>query len=130
MIKWYENKDENLDKEIIANFLLKEFACSCGKCKLTAIDSKILTALGKLRKEFGEAIKINSGYRCQQHNREDIKGAMYSYHCRGMAVDLEMPKNLEKRKKFLELARKCFVVVRVYKDKGVCHCDVGTKREW
>jgi len=130
MIKWYENKDENLDKEIVDNFLLREFVCSCGKCKLTAIDSEILTGLGKLRKEFGEAIKINSGFRCQEHNREDVKGAMYSYHCRGMAVDLALPKKLEKKKKFLELAEKYFVVVRVYEDKGFVHCDVGEKRNW
>jgi len=91
MIKWYENKEENLDKE---------------------------------------PIKINSAYRCQEHNRENIKGACYSYHCRGQAVDLELPKDETKKKRFLELAGKYFVVVRVYEDKGFVHCDFGSKREW
>lgn len=128
MIKWYENRPEKLNEPIIPNFSLKEFICKCGKCQLTALDSKLLTLLNKLRSTCGFPLHINSAYRCQQHNREQVKGSKYSYHCRGMAVDIALPSDAKQKVLLLQTAKKFFPVVREYPDKQFVHCDVGVKR--
>jgi len=130
VITWYENRPEKLNEPLIPNFALKEFTCKCGKCNLTALDSKLLAAIKKLRTACGFPIRINSAYRCQQHNRESIKGSKYSYHCRGMAADIAFPSDEKKKMLLLKTAKKLFPVVREYPDKQFMHCDVGVKRVW
>lgn len=130
MLNWHENKKQNLLKTLIPNFKLKEFICKCGKCTLTPIDSKLLTRLNRLRIACAFPIKINSAYRCPHYNLEIVKGSKYSYHMRGMAVDIALPKDSVKRKKILQYAHKYFPTVREYPDQDFVHCDVGDKREW
>ena len=84
MIIWYENK---ADKRISMHFLLSEFVCKCGFCAVTAIDTRLVDKLEILRSFIEKPIIINSGFRCYKHN-DDINGSTYSYHMRGMAVDI------------------------------------------
>jgi len=41
---------------------------------------------------YGKPIKINSGYRCPEHNA-DVKGRPLSYHLSGQAADIAFPGN-------------------------------------
>ena len=47
--------------------------------------------LQPLRDHFGKPVKLNSGYRCKELNREMNKGKdRPSQHCRGEAADIEI----------------------------------------
>lgn len=68
------------------HFTTEEFQCHhCGL--LVKIDEELLLKLEKLRTLLKVPIKINSGYRCPEHNAE-IGGAVGSYHIKGMAADI------------------------------------------
>lgn len=71
------------------HFVLNELKCSCGKCETTAsdIDSNLVYNLEKLRDAFGLPLKINSGYRCEDHNKA-VGGAKNSQHKYGKAADI------------------------------------------
>ena len=43
----------------------------------------------KIREMLGVAISVNSGYRCKAYNRK-IGGALFSQHCKGTALDLNI----------------------------------------
>lgn len=67
------------------HFLRSEFKCPC--CDFAAVDAALLAVLEKTRAHFGDnPIKINSGNRCQAHNRQ-VGGAEKSQHVNGMAAD-------------------------------------------
>jgi len=73
------------------NFSKSEFECKCGKCEmpkevyLNLI--KVANQLQLLRNHFGASIKINSGYRCPEHN-ENIGGSTRSQHKLGTGADI------------------------------------------
>tara|TARA_Y100000592_G_scaffold101000_1_gene184419 strand:+ start:4965 stop:5351 length:387 start_codon:yes stop_codon:yes gene_type:complete len=74
------------------NFKPNEFYCKCGKC-LGAPPNAYATrhlawALQKIRNAAGVPLKINSAYRCQEHN-ESVGGAKNSQHLSGIAADLK-----------------------------------------
>lgn len=48
--------------------------------------TKLAKRLQQLRDKLGKAIKITSGYRDPEHNK-NVGGAPQSYHMKGMAVD-------------------------------------------
>lgn len=74
-------------KNVMAKYFKKEeFACKCG-CGRAAISSRLLLRLDKARELFGGAIHINSGYRCENHNKA-IGGKQDSAHLAGGAADL------------------------------------------
>lgn len=107
-------------------FNLSELKCKCG-CDLTILDCEFLECLENLRNIFGFPIKINSGYRCPQHNR-NIGGAQYSYHTRGMACDIALPVDHDEASRLIIITQKNFPAVRVY--PNFIHADVGPKRRW
>jgi uncharacterized protein YcbK (DUF882 family) len=80
----------------IAPFIeLQEYACSC--CGQLPFDfneehpsepfRELFTAFALIRTAWGRAIPINSGFRCQVHNRA-IGGEPLSAHLFGLALDL------------------------------------------
>lgn len=73
-------------KANLTYFKATEFECSC--CNRIKIDTQLLVTLDAMRSKWGSAIDINSGYRCPKHN-SDIKGARYSPHMLGQAVDID-----------------------------------------
>lgn len=88
--------------KITKNFDLSEFECKCG-CK-TPDDVyvnivKLANQLQTLRDVVNKPIKINSGYRCEQHNK-DSGGVSSSQHLLGNASDIKVKgyitKNLSK----------------------------------
>lgn len=71
------------------NFYLKEFECKCGKCKNTVIDVNLVNSLQKIRDKYNKPVIINSGYRCNKHNKA-VGGATLSKHRFGMAADIRI----------------------------------------
>jgi|TARA_R110000868_G_scaffold305083_1_gene566203 uncharacterized protein YcbK (DUF882 family) len=67
-------------------FKREEFACKCG-CGFDTVDFALVRGLDKIREHFGKPVTINSGCRCESHNRV-IKGAKGSQHLRGRAADI------------------------------------------
>ena len=82
-IKEYKRTD---DSKLSENFKVSEFACKCG-CSTVKIDEKLVTYLQKIRDHFGVPITINSGYRCDTHNKK-VGGASGSRHTKGQACDI------------------------------------------
>ncbi len=79
--------------QLTANFNQREFdckghscRCKCG-CASTPIDTKLIRKLQVLRNWTGLAIAVNSGRRCEKHNRCQ-GGASQSYHVKGQAADI------------------------------------------
>ena len=69
-------------------FKYSEFNCKCGKCERPeGVPSKELVAiLTKIRKHYNQPVIINSGYRCEAHNKS-VGGSANSQHFKGSAVD-------------------------------------------
>ena len=82
-IKEYKRTD---DSKLSENFKVSEFACKCG-CATLKVDEKLVTYLQKIRCHFGVPITINSGYRCETHNKK-VGGASGSRHTKGQACDI------------------------------------------
>lgn len=72
-----------------------EFACKChrhnvvdGKNVLDhVIDKRLVDVLDKIRERVGRPVYIESGYRCEDHNRE-VGGVPNSQHVLGTAADI------------------------------------------
>ena len=67
------------------NFKVSEFACKhCGENK---IDQRVIDMAQIIRDELGVHVKVNSGYRCPEHNKK-VRGSKSSQHMNGNAADL------------------------------------------
>jgi hypothetical protein len=71
-------------------FKLNEFKCQCkGLCTgyPTELKKDLVVNLDALRDHYGKATKIESGLRCNQHNK-NVGGSNGSRHKAGKAVDI------------------------------------------
>ena len=89
-------------------FKLDEFRCRCCESNgtLQAVSNTralVENVLDPARERLGRAITVNSGYRCEKHNRE-VGGVEASQHLRGEAADI-CPVKSEKIKVKSELER-------------------------
>lgn len=110
MIKAYTTEQNNI--QVGPHFRVKEFACKDGS-SITFIDDYMVTILELLRKELGnKPIIITSGYRTPTHNAK-VGGAKYSYHMRGMAVDIKVNGKTSKEvaKALDKLVEGCGIIV-------------------
>jgi len=106
-----------------------EFKCrGKGCCTISILDSRLLAFLDMLRRLNGKAIKINSGYRCPDHNSY-IKGKERSYHMSGQAADIALPdSNLGKQAaNMLYFCKSLFPFF--YMGEGFIHVDIRTLSE-
>ena len=73
------------------NFKPREFHCKCGDCLGVLPDPAatrhLAWGLQQIRDLANVPIKVNSGYRCPEHNKA-IGGHPKSYHMKGWAADL------------------------------------------
>lgn len=84
-IKEYAKGDS---ARLSANFRVAEFAChGRGCCDKVLVDEKLVAYLQQIREHFGVPVTVNSGYRCQAHNRT-VGGAAGSRHTMGQAADI------------------------------------------
>jgi len=76
------------------NFSPGEFNCKCGEhcdgpSPHTAKTRHLAWTLQQIRNEIGFPVRINSAYRCKQHNA-NVGGASKSKHLEGIAADLDV----------------------------------------
>ena len=74
--------------KLTKDFDLIEFSCPCG-CDFDGVpmDVGFMIKLQKVRDLYGKPMKINSGYRCPEHNAK-INGSPTSQHLHGLAADI------------------------------------------
>ena len=77
-------------------FKEKEFACKCcGQLPPLArenVKALVREVLDPVREKLGKPIVVNSGYRCEKHNK-DVGGVRNSQHLRGEAADIHCQDN-------------------------------------
>lgn len=110
------------------NFSRFEFACRCG-CGYDNINPDLVAALQELRDKVGQALHVNSGCRCEEHNH-NVGGARLSQHVAGNAADISSrwltPRELKKYALQVEAFRQGGIGLY----PGFLHVDVGPKRRW
>ena len=73
----------------LPDFKLEEFACKCNKPICLTPDMSVLhQRIQVLRTIVGHPLRINSAYRCTEHNIR-IGGAKSSKHLEGLALDID-----------------------------------------
>ena len=77
-------------------FKEKEFACKCcGQLPPLArenVKALVSEVLDPVREKLGMPIVVNSGYRCEKHNK-DVGGVKNSQHLVGQAADIHCQDN-------------------------------------
>lgn len=74
--------------KLTRNFKSTEFDCKGkGCCSKTPIDIELIGYVQVIRNYFNKPTVINSGYRCQKHNK-NVGGVTGSKHCAGAAADI------------------------------------------
>ena len=114
------------DIMISANFRLSEFASrDTGE---VMIYPELVTKTQRVRDLIGLPVRINSGYRTPERNRQ-VGGVPNSLHCQGKAVDLSCA--------FCSLAQLTvaaiwarFTGVIVYNLQNFVHCDLRDERAY
>ena len=69
-------------------FNRSEFACKCG-CGFSDVDINLIGILNQMREEINQLIIINSGCRCEEHNKK-VGGSKNSSHVKGLALDIKV----------------------------------------
>lgn len=102
------------------NFNANEFCCSCG-CGGCDISQILVDKLNTVREILKKPIVINSGFRCESHNRK-IGGSATSSHLRGLAVDIKANDSLYRH----QLLKVLYFVgfSRIGIDKDFIHIDI------
>ena len=119
--KYVKGKAVKLSK----NFKSTEFDCRCKRsdCKVTLVDEDMLQCIQRVRDAVGKAIVVNSGYRCDAHNKS-VGGASGSKHKSGLAVDLKCPKDIKLNDFAFICEQAGFHGVLRYDGQGFVHCDM------
>ncbi len=111
--------------KVSKNFKSTEFDCH-GKncCGITKIDTDLVGFCQMVRDRFNTQVVINSGFRCQHHNKE-VGGVSKSKHMEGTAADIVV-----KGVKPIDVAKYCESIgvkgIGLY-DWG-CHIDTRTEK--
>ncbi len=79
--------------DLTKHFSKWEFECPCG-CNYDQMQVEFVKRLQKVREKFGP-LTINSGCRCEQHNRS-VGGSPESSHLRGLAADIRCPNSFSR----------------------------------
>lgn len=111
-------------------FTYAEFGChgdECkGKCFPTDVLSRILDLvpiLDKLRDTIGQSLTISSGYRCEEHNKQE-QGVSNSQHLYGTAADIYS--NTYDHELLAQAVQNMnvFDYYKIYNDKQFIHVDI------
>lgn len=73
--------------DLSRNFSRSEFTCRCGE---VIVSPDLVLLLQGIRDRVNRSVVINSGYRCEEHNRE-VGGVRNSRHLLGEAADIFVP---------------------------------------
>ena len=108
---------------VVEFFQEKEFTCKC--CNKNKTDIMFLMNLVRARRMAQTPFKINSGYRCENHNKT-IGGSPTSSHLKGCAADIACT-NDEQRQKILS-ALICSGFKRIGIAQDFIHVDSDTDK--
>lgn len=126
MIILKKGDNQQLDEN---NYLTqKEIDCKCSACTFTMLDERTLASFLALRKEYGEPIQVNSGYRCMIHNAE-VGGKPLSKHQMGMALDLTIKGCRLELLDLSFMAEQVFDKVIIYSEFIHCHNEPSYTKE-
>ena len=116
-----KSAEDNLSAHLSHN----EFRCKCSRteCHFTLVDEHLINCFEKLRARWEKPILVNSGFRCQAHNKATNGSVPNSRHTTGEAIDLRKPSDPEQAKLFQQLCKDIFPHIIPY--KGFVHCDLG-----
>jgi len=104
-------------------FKLEEFACpDCGK---NLISPALVDRLNEAREIAEVPFIINSGYRCEKHNKE-VGGSPTSSHLKGLAVDIRTTNSSDRFKILSSLLASNFRRLGVGKD--FIHADLDSAK--
>lgn len=92
-------------------FKVSEFRCPCG-CGEDHVDYILRLILNNTREEYGLPLTINSGRRCESHNKH-VGGKPTSSHLAGYAVDIACPSSERLR------------LVKVLLNNGITRIGIG-----
>lgn len=110
------------------HFKKREFACKDG-CGLGLNDGdvnlELVEVLEDVREHFGKPVIINSGLRCQTHNKR-VGGAPKSQHLLGIAADIRV-QGVDPSEVYNYLMQKYPLKYGIGKYKNFTHIDV---RSW
>lgn len=70
-------------------FTRDEFDCACGECE-NEIDHEFVSKLDQLRHILGFPMRVNSGYRCPEHNAKVSSTGLTGPHTTGKAADISV----------------------------------------
>ena len=107
-------------------FSASELACK--HCGVDKTSQALVDALDALREQAGRPVKLNSAYRCPEHNKR-IGGSPNSQHVTGLAADVAIPRGLTLRALY-EAALKVPAIkgIGLYPDELFLHVDVRPKQ--
>ena len=100
-------------------FKTDEFRCPC--CDKVKVSGWLIHLLNKVRTGLGKPMIVNSGYRCEKHNKK-VGGKENSAHRRGTAADIKCNSSTD-RFKLIELAYEAGFK-RLGLEGGFIHLDV------
>ena len=122
------------NKNITENFKYSELVCPCcSRLKITERLYKHMELLQQMRDTLGFSIIINSGYRCESHNK-NVGGSLNSQHMKSFATDVRPSYGngfKQRLRKMYELAESLgFVGIGEY--ESFIHLDLrkGKKARW
>jgi zinc D-Ala-D-Ala carboxypeptidase len=105
---------------MLKHFKMEEFACK--HCQKNNINPTLVELLDLARDMSGVPFRINSGYRCEDHNKA-VGGSPNSLHKRGRAADIHVADNAHR----YAILKALFAVemprVLIYKD--FIHADIA-----
>lgn len=107
-------------------FSMSEFSCNCCGMGKKLISKTLIMKLDNMRHELGKPIRISSGVRCIEHNR-NVGGTLDSSHLCGLAVDILVPDS-RYRFELLELAQK-YGINRIGVYRSFVHLDIDPAKE-
>ena len=111
--------------DISRNFSRSEFACKCG-CGYDTVDVELIMVVQDLREYYGRPVTINSGCRCEKHNKAE-GGEPDSTHLIAKAGDIKV-KGISSNKIYAYLDMKYPDKYGIGKYKGRTHIDVRPDR--
>ena len=106
-----------------------ELECQCG-CGFTTVDYELALVLDDVREYFGKPTTINSGCRCEKHNKAE-GGSSNSQHLYGKAADIVV-RGVEAGEVYAYLVGKYPGRYGIGKYNGRTHIDVrsGGPARW
>jgi zinc D-Ala-D-Ala carboxypeptidase len=104
----------------LKHFSLEEFACT--HCQKNDINHDLVELLDLARDMAGVPFRINSGFRCEHHNKA-VGGSPNSLHKLGRAADIHVPDNAVR----YQILKSLFAVEmpRVLIYKTFIHADIA-----